>query len=59
MLIQFQKSQGGYIAINPEYVMLVEEGKDSTNIILSDGGTTKVIGDYLTTVGIINGALNR
>lgn len=59
MLIQFQKSQGGYAAINPKMVMLVEEAKDSVVITLSDGGQTRVQGDYLTTVGIINGALNR
>lgn len=59
MLIQFQKVQGGFVAINPKYVMLVEEAPVGVNIIVSDGGTTRVEGDYLSVVGIINGALVR
>ena len=59
MLIQFQKVQGGYIAINPNHVMLVEEAPVGVNIIVADGGTTRVEGEYLTVVGIINAALNR
>lgn len=59
MLLQFQKVQGGYISINPKFVMLIQEKPVGVDIIMSDGGTTTVVGDYLTTVGIINGGLLR
>lgn len=59
MLLQFQKVQGGYVAINPEMVMLIEEKPVGVDIIMSDGGTTTVEGNYLTTVGIISGGLQR
>jgi hypothetical protein len=58
MLVTFQKFSGGTVAINPKFVMMVEDTKSGTNIIMSDGGTTKVTETYLTVVGIIQGQMN-
>lgn len=58
MLVTFQKYSGGTVAINPKFVMMVEESRSGTDIVMSDGGTTKVTESYLTTVGIIQGQLN-
>jgi len=59
MLVTFQKFSGGTVAINPKFVMMVEESKNGTDIILSDGGTTKVTDTYLNVVGIIQGQLRN
>jgi hypothetical protein len=54
MLIHFQLLKGGTIAINPNYVMLVEESQVGTTVILTDGGSTKVQGNYLDVVAKLN-----
>jgi hypothetical protein len=59
MLVTFQKYSGGVVAINPKFVMMIEEAKSGTNIMMSDGGTTKVTESYLNVVGIVQGQLNR
>lgn len=60
MLITFQKSSGGVIAINPKFIMMVEESKSGgANIIMSDGGTTKVDDSYLNVIGLVQGELNN
>lgn len=59
MLVTFQKFSGGTVAINPKFVMMVEEAKSGTNIIMSDGGTTKVTDTYFNVVGVIQGQLNN
>jgi hypothetical protein len=58
MLVTFQKYSGGVVAINPKFVMMIEEAKSGTNIMMSDGGTTKVTESYLNVVGIIQGQLS-
>ena len=59
MLVTFQKFSGGTVAINPKFVMMVEETHSGTNIIMSDGGTTKVTDTYFNVVGVIQGQLNN
>ena len=58
MLVTFQKTNGQVVAINPKFVMMVEDVKGGTDIIMSDGGTTRVTESYLSVVGIIQGQLN-
>lgn len=58
MLVTFQKYSGGVVAINPKFVMMIEEAKSGTNIMMSDGGTTKVTESYLNVVGIVQAQLN-
>lgn len=57
MLVNFQKVNGGTIAINPKFVMFVEESPVGVDIVMSDGGTSKVHGNFLQVVGIIQGQL--
>jgi hypothetical protein len=59
MLVTFQKYSGGTVAINPKFVMMIEDSKSGTDIIMSDGGTTKVTESYLNVVGIVQGQLNN
>ena len=60
MLIYFNDAlNDNSVAINPKFVMMVEEANSGTNIIMSDGGTTKVTDTYLIVVGIIQGQLNN
>lgn len=58
MLIYFQKMSGGSIAINPKSVILVQEAPNGCDIVLSDGGTTRVTESYLNTVGMINAQMH-
>jgi hypothetical protein len=58
MLVTFQKYSGGVVAINPKFVMMIEEAKSGTNIMMSDGGTTKVTESYLNVVGIVQAQMN-
>lgn len=58
MLVTFQKYSGGTVAINPKFVMMVEESRSGTDIVMSDGGTTKVTETYTSVVGIIQGQMN-
>lgn len=59
MLVTFQKTNGQTVAINPEFVMMVEDVKGGTDIVLSDGGTTRVTESYLNVVGIIQAQLRN
>lgn len=59
MLIYFQKMSGGSVAINPNYVILVQEAPNGCDIVLADGGTTRVTESYLNVVGTINGQLSN
>lgn len=58
MLVTFQKTTGVTVAINPKFVMMIEEAKGGTDIVMCDGGTTKVKDSYLNVVGIIQGQMN-
>ena len=58
MLVTFQKYSGGVIAINPKFVMMIEEALNGTNITMSDGGSTRVKESYLNVVGIVQGQMN-
>lgn len=57
MLVTFQKFSGGTIAINPKFVMMVQESLNGTDIIMSDGGTTRVTESYINVVGVIQAQL--
>jgi hypothetical protein len=59
MLIYFERPfDAGSVAINPQFVMLVEDCKaGTTNIVMVDGGTTKVRGNYMEVIGRLNGEL--
>jgi len=56
MLIFFEKVGGLDVAINPKFVILVEPVKvrDTTKIVLVDGGTTEVVGSYNDVVARLN-----
>jgi len=59
MLIYFERPfDAGSVAINPHFVMLVEQSiPGTTNIVMVDGGTTKIRGDYMEVIGRLNGEL--
>jgi len=58
MLIYFERPfDAGSVAINPQFVMLVEDIAGTTNIVMVDGGTTKVSGNYMEVIGRLNGEL--
>lgn len=59
MLVTFQKCSGGTVAINPNFVMMINETPNGADIIMSDGGTTRVVETYLNVVGIIQGQLRN
>jgi hypothetical protein len=59
MLVTFQKYSGGVVAINPKFVMMITEALNGTDIMMSDGGTTRVTESYLNVVGIVQGQLNN
>lgn len=54
MLVSFDRIGGISVAINPKFVILVVPVKDKsiTRIVMIDGGTTEVVGDY-------NGVIER
>jgi hypothetical protein len=57
MLIYFERPDAGSVAINPHFVMLVEATMAGANIVMADGGTTKVTGNYMEVIGRLNGEL--
>ena len=57
MLVHFIKMTGGTIAINPKFVMFVQEAPNGCDIVMSDGGTTRITTSYLEAVGILDGQL--
>lgn len=57
MLVHFQKFSGGTIAVNPKFVMLVQEAPNGCDIVMADGGTTRITTSYLEAVGILNAQL--
>jgi hypothetical protein len=59
MLIFFKKVGGLDVSINPKFVILVEPVKvrDTTKIVLVDGGTTEVVGSYNDVVAQLNSVI--
>lgn len=58
MLVTFQKTNGQTVAINPKFIMMIEDAKGGTDIVMSDGGTTRVTENYISVVGIVQGQMN-
>lgn len=59
MLVTFNKFSGGVIALNPNFVMMIQEALNGTDIIMCDGGTTRVTETYMNVVGIVQGQLRN
>jgi hypothetical protein len=55
MFVHFSKMSGGTIAVNPKHVMLIQEAPNGCDIVMVDGGTTRVTTPYIEVVGILNG----
>lgn len=58
MLVHFVRMTGGTIAVNPKFVMFVQDAPNGCDIVMADGGTIRVTESYLTAVGILSGQLN-